>query len=120
MVSTTCVHVHVYLPDEMGGSPQPSSSPPPLPPPPPPPPPPMLALTVHKTDRLRADLNITHPLVRVSLVTCDSGELVKKPYPNRRVTSYYEEGVDCILPILTQPWRKKGHRYIRTCVYTCI
>ena len=70
----------------------------------------MLALTVHKTDRLRPDLNITHPLVRVCLVNGDNGELVKKPYPSRRVTSYYEEGVDYILPILTQPWKGKGRR----------
>ena len=82
-----------------------------LPPSPSPPPPqPSLALTVHKTDRLRPELVVTHPLVRVCLVSCENGELVKKPRPDRRVTSYYEDGVDCILPVLTQPWRNKGQR----------
>ena len=76
----------------------------------PPPPQLTLALTIHKTDRLRPDLPITHPLVRVCLVTCEGGELVKKTCSDRRVTSYYEEGVDCILPVLTQPWKKKGQK----------
>lgn len=90
--------------DHRAPSPQYSSSPSPIPTQP------TVGLTIHKTDRLRPEVNITHPLVRVCLVNSDNGELVKKSYPGRCVTSYYEAGVDYIQPVLTQPWRKRGCR----------
>ena len=103
-IYTPVCHLHA---DHRDPSPHHSSSPSPLPTVIPQP---TVAVTVHKTDRLRPDLNVTHPLVRVCLVNSGNGELVKKPIPDRCVTSYYEKGVDHIQPVLTQPWKKRGYR----------
>ena len=43
--------------------------------------------------------------MQVSLVNGDTGELVEKTEPGRRVTSFYEgTNVSSILPLMTQPF----------------
>ena len=38
----------------------------------------VLSVSVHRADRLRPDLSVSHPMVRVHLVDMDSGSHVKK------------------------------------------
>ena len=38
----------------------------------------ILALTVHRTDRLKTDFNVCHPLVRVHVLDMETGQLMKK------------------------------------------
>lgn len=78
----------------------------------------MLGITVHGTDELQASILLTHPLVRVSVVDASirgCGSPLKKSNPEKCVTSYYERGnpsVDYILPVLTQPFECRQHRYV--------
>ncbi len=76
----------------------------------------VLCVTVHCTDPLRASVNISHPVVRVSVVDGESGEYIKKSSEDRCVASFYERGnpsVDYILPIMTQPFDCRKHKYVR-------
>ncbi|XP_072046186.1 jouberin-like [Amphiura filiformis] len=83
-----------------------------------PPPPPeddgrLLGITIHRTDRLKSDLFIAHPLVRVHLIDAETGTYVKKSVSDRAVTSYYEiknDKVDYIMPVLTQPFDFKKRK----------
>lgn len=76
----------------------------------------IFGLIIHRTDILRASVNITHPCVRVSIMdTSDeaNGAHAKKSNPTKCVTSYYESGnpaVDYILPVLTQPYDSNDRR----------
>ena len=38
----------------------------------------LLGITIHRSDRLKSDLYIAHPLVRVHLIDLDTGKYVKK------------------------------------------
>jgi len=38
----------------------------------------VLQLTIHRTDKLRSNLYIAHPVVRVHIVDLDTGNCVKK------------------------------------------
>ncbi len=77
----------------------------------------ILGIIVHGTDELQASIHLTHPSVRVSIVDVSDrgqGSMLKKSIPEKCVTSYYERGnpsVDYILPILTQPYESRLHRY---------
>ncbi|XP_035664339.1 jouberin-like [Branchiostoma floridae] len=67
----------------------------------------VLGITVHKSDPLKTDLFILHPLVRVHICDMDTGNYVRKLDKNRPVTSFYEtqrREVEFILPIMTQPF----------------
>ncbi|KAK7492879.1 hypothetical protein BaRGS_00015826 [Batillaria attramentaria] len=67
----------------------------------------VLAVMIHRTDKLKNDFNILHPVVRVHLVDEATGEYLPKQHNDRAVTSYYElknEKVDCVLPMMTQPF----------------
>ncbi|XP_071954394.1 jouberin-like isoform X2 [Antedon mediterranea] len=73
----------------------------------------MMGIYVHRSDRLKTDLYIAHPLVRVHMVDIDTGSYVKKSKFDRAVTSYYEnrnDKVDFILPMLTQPFEYKKRK----------
>ena len=41
----------------------------------------VIGLTVHRTDKLKMDFWISHPLVRVSFVDLDTGKLLLKQDP---------------------------------------
>lgn len=67
----------------------------------------VLALVVHRTDKLKNDFNILHPVVRVHLVDEATGQYLPKQHKDRAVTSYYElknEKVESVLPMMTQPF----------------
>ncbi|XP_033123597.1 jouberin-like [Anneissia japonica] len=73
----------------------------------------VMGIYVHRSDRLKADLYIAHPLVRVHVVDINTGAYVKKSKFDRAVTSYYEnknDKLDFILPILTQPFEYKKRK----------
>ncbi|XP_053447619.1 jouberin isoform X3 [Nycticebus coucang] len=65
----------------------------------------VLGVYIHRTDRLKSDFMISHPMVKIHVVDEYTGQYVKKDDSERPVSSYYEkESVDYILPIMTQPY----------------
>ncbi|GAA6223288.1 jouberin-like [Lates japonicus] len=73
----------------------------------------VLGVYVHRTDRLKTDLLISHPMVKIHVVDEITGQYVKKEDCHRPVSSFYEqENVDHILPIMTQPFDFKKNKSI--------
>ncbi|XP_067677966.1 jouberin-like [Haliotis asinina] len=73
----------------------------------------ILGLTVHRTDKLKNDFHILHPMIRVHMVDESTGTYLKKQKESRAVTSFYEtksDKVDHILPIMTQPFDFKQRK----------
>ncbi|XP_065672892.1 jouberin isoform X3 [Hydra vulgaris] len=65
----------------------------------------LFCIIIHKTDELRPDFRIRHPVIRIHIVNMNSGHYIKKTDPMRKVLTLYEnENVDYILPVLTQPY----------------
>lgn len=62
----------------------------------------IVAIVIHKMDKLLMDSLVIHPLVKVHLIDSETGEYVKKSDPKRPVCFYNEgEGIDYITPVLT-------------------
>ncbi|XP_074548053.1 jouberin isoform X2 [Halichoeres trimaculatus] len=73
----------------------------------------VLGVHIHRTDRLKTDLLISHPMVKIHIVDEITGQYVKKEDCHRQVSSFYEqENVDHILPIMTQPFDFKKNKSI--------
>ncbi|KAM4724374.1 jouberin isoform 2-T2 [Anableps anableps] len=73
----------------------------------------VLGVFVHRTDRLKTDLLISHPMVKIHIVDETTGQYVKKEDCHRHVSSFYErENVSHILPIITQPFDFKKNKSI--------
>ncbi|XP_031703160.1 jouberin [Anarrhichthys ocellatus] len=73
----------------------------------------VLGVFVHRTDRLKTDLLISHPMVKIHVVDENTGQYVKKEDCHRPVSSFYEQdNVDHILPIMTQPFDFKKNKSI--------
>ncbi|XP_072768019.1 jouberin isoform X2 [Nerophis lumbriciformis] len=73
----------------------------------------VLGVYVHRTDSLKTDLRISHPMVKVHLVDEVTGHYVKKEDSHRPVSSFYEQDrVDHILPIMTQPFDFKKNKSV--------
>ncbi|TDG99091.1 hypothetical protein EPR50_G00207350 [Perca flavescens] len=73
----------------------------------------VLGVYIHRTDRLKTDLLISHPMVKIHVVDESTGQYVKKEDCHRPVSSFYEqESVDHILPIMTQPFDFKKKKSI--------
>ncbi|XP_064605140.1 jouberin-like [Liolophura sinensis] len=73
----------------------------------------ILAVTIHRTDKLKNDFYILHPLVRVHVVNEKTGNYLRKQHSDRPVTSFYENNQDnlgYIQPIITQPYDFKEKR----------
>ncbi|XP_030345631.1 jouberin isoform X2 [Strigops habroptila] len=65
----------------------------------------VLGVYIHRSDQLKTDLRVSHPMVKIHVVDQRSGLYVKKDHSQRKVSSYYEqEQIDHILPIMTQPY----------------
>ncbi|KAL6039261.1 hypothetical protein STEG23_024154 [Scotinomys teguina] len=65
----------------------------------------VMGVYIHRTDRLKSDFIISHPMVKIHVVDEHTGQYVKKDNSERPVSSYYEkDNVDYILPIMTQPY----------------
>ncbi|KAM9354825.1 LOW QUALITY PROTEIN: jouberin-like [Pholidichthys leucotaenia] len=72
-----------------------------------------LAVYVHRTDHLKTDLMISHPMVKIHVVDEMTGQYVKKEDCHRPVSSFYEQDtVDHILPIMTQPFDFRKNKSI--------
>uniref|UniRef100_A0AAQ4P1B4 Abelson helper integration site 1 n=1 Tax=Gasterosteus aculeatus aculeatus TaxID=481459 RepID=A0AAQ4P1B4_GASAC len=73
----------------------------------------VLGVYVHRTDPLKTDLLISHPMVKIHVVDEVTGQYVKKEDCHRPVSSFYEQdNVDHILPIMTQPFDFKKNKSI--------
>lgn len=73
----------------------------------------VLGVYVHRTDRLKDQLLISHPMVKIHVVDEVTGQYVKKEDSNRRVSSFYEqENIDHIIPIMTQPFDFKKNKSV--------
>ncbi|XP_007252009.3 jouberin isoform X2 [Astyanax mexicanus] len=71
----------------------------------------VLGVYIHRTDRLKTDLLVSHPMVKVHVVDEITGQYVKKEDSHRRVSSFYEqENIEHILPIITQPFDFKKNK----------
>ncbi|NXC30400.1 AHI1 protein, partial [Campylorhamphus procurvoides] len=64
----------------------------------------VLGVYIHRTDRLKTDLLVSHPVVKIHVVDQRSGLYVKKDHSKREVSSYEQEEIEHILPIMTQPY----------------
>ncbi|XP_008285684.1 jouberin [Stegastes partitus] len=73
----------------------------------------VLGVFIHRTDRLKTHILISHPMVKIHVVDENTGQYVKKEDCHRPVSSFYEqENVDHILPIMTQPFDFKKNKSI--------
>ncbi|XP_030574561.1 jouberin isoform X2 [Archocentrus centrarchus] len=73
----------------------------------------VLGVYIHRTDRLKTDLLISHPMVKIHVVDEITGQYAKKEDCHRPVSSFYEqESVDHILPIMTQPYDFKKNKSV--------
>ncbi|XP_062980710.1 jouberin isoform X2 [Elgaria multicarinata webbii] len=64
----------------------------------------VLGVYIHRTDRLKTDVMVSHPMVKIHVIDQKTGLYVKKEN-SRPVSSFYEqEKVGHILPIMTQPY----------------
>nr|ABB02258.1 Ahi1 [Danio rerio] len=71
----------------------------------------VLGVYIHRTDKLKTDLMVSHPMVKVHVVDEVTGQYVKKEDGHRHVSSFYEqENIEHILPIITQPFDFKKHK----------
>ncbi|XDV42804.1 hypothetical protein PO909_011402 [Leuciscus waleckii] len=71
----------------------------------------VLGVYIHRTDKLKTDLMVSHPMVKVHVVDEVNGQYVKKEDSHRHVSSFYEqENIEHILPIITQPFDFKKHK----------
>ncbi|XP_044279935.1 jouberin isoform X1 [Varanus komodoensis] len=65
----------------------------------------VLGVFIHRTDRLKTDVMVSHPMVKIHVIDQKTGLYVKKENRSRPVSSFYEqEKVEHILPIMTQPY----------------
>ncbi|XP_061086988.1 jouberin isoform X2 [Conger conger] len=71
----------------------------------------VLGVYIHRTDRLKTDLMVSHPMVKVHVIDENTGQYVKKEDSHRPVSSFYEqENVDHVLPIMSQPFDFRKHK----------
>ncbi|NXK29837.1 AHI1 protein, partial [Piprites chloris] len=64
----------------------------------------ILGVYIHRSDRLKTDLLVSHPVVKIHVVDQRSGLYVKKDHSKREVSSYEQEEIEHVLPIMTQPY----------------
>ncbi|NXK86550.1 AHI1 protein, partial [Formicarius rufipectus] len=64
----------------------------------------VLGVHIHRSDRLKTDLLVSHPVVKIHVVDQRSGLYVKKDHSKREISSSEQEETEHILPIMTQPY----------------
>jgi hypothetical protein len=92
----------------------------------------VLQVLIHATDELKAHIHLRHPVIRLSIVNAEDGQLMSKPHPGRNVVQQHEnsttitpggkgkgenedegpmspsqgesKGYSKVLPVLTQPY----------------
>lgn len=71
----------------------------------------ILGITVHRTDTLKLESYVIHPVVKIHLVNEETGEYLKKTDDNRSVVFYYEDKkFKYIVPVLTQAYNLQEKR----------
>ncbi|NXS31203.1 AHI1 protein, partial [Pomatostomus ruficeps] len=63
----------------------------------------VLGVYIHRSDRLKIDHLVSRPVVKIHIVDQRSGLYVKKDYSKREDSSYEQEEIQHIPPIMTQP-----------------
>ncbi|KAM7060840.1 jouberin isoform 1-T2 [Acridotheres tristis] len=63
----------------------------------------VLGVYIHRSDRLKIDHLVSHPVVKIHIVDQRSGLYVKKDYSKKEDSSYKQEEIEHILPMMTQP-----------------
>ncbi|XP_054018590.1 jouberin [Dryobates pubescens] len=65
----------------------------------------VLGVYIHRSDRLKTDLLVSHPVVKIHVVDRRTGLYVKKDQSTKKVSPRHEqEQVEHILPVMTQPY----------------
>ncbi|XP_060065201.1 jouberin-like [Ylistrum balloti] len=75
----------------------------------------IMAVTVHRTDKLKNDFHILHPMVRVHIVNEETGQNLTKQRKDRAVSAYFEtqnDNITQIMPIMTQPFDFKQKKSV--------
>lgn len=73
----------------------------------------IVEIVVHKTDKLKLNSFVTHPVVKIHVVDSKSGKYYKKSDKTRNVVFYYEnKETDYILPVMTQCYNLQEKRSI--------
>ncbi|XP_059177795.1 jouberin-like isoform X2 [Physella acuta] len=73
----------------------------------------VMALMIHRTDKLKNDFHILHPVIRVHVINEETGNYIPKQHQDRAVTYHFEtanEQVKTILPMMTQPFDFKERK----------
>ena len=70
----------------------------------------IVGISIHRSDCLRVDPLVRHPLVKVYLLDAETGEYLKKSDAQRSVSFYNEKSVDYILPLMTDVFDFKQRR----------
>ncbi|XP_051471969.1 jouberin isoform X2 [Apus apus] len=65
----------------------------------------VLGVYIHRSDQLKTDLLVSHPMVKIHVVDQRNGLYVKKDHSKSKVSSSYEqEQREHVLPLMTQPY----------------
>ncbi|NXF04483.1 AHI1 protein, partial [Smithornis capensis] len=64
----------------------------------------VLGVYIHRSDQLKTDPLVSHPVVRIHVVDQRNGLYVKKDHSKREVSSHEQEETEHILPVVTQPY----------------
>ena len=58
----------------------------------------VLQVHIHATDELKAHIHLRHPVIRLSIVNADDGQLMTKPNKNRNVVQQHENSTTITTP----------------------
>ncbi|XP_044147534.1 jouberin [Bufo gargarizans] len=65
----------------------------------------VLGVYIHRSDKLKTDLMVSRPLVKIHVVDQKTGEYVKRETSSDTVSSFYDqERIEYVLPEFTQPY----------------
>nr|XP_021396327.1 jouberin isoform X2 [Lonchura striata domestica] len=63
----------------------------------------VLGVYIHRSDQLKLDHFVSHPVVKIHIVDQRTGLYVKKDYSMKEDSSYEQGEIEHILPVMTQP-----------------
>ncbi|KAG9493470.1 hypothetical protein GDO78_001398 [Eleutherodactylus coqui] len=68
----------------------------------------VLGVYIHRSDRLKTDLMVSQPLVKIHIIDLKTGEYVKKETSSDAVSSFHDQETnEYVLPKFTQPYNFK-------------
>lgn len=72
----------------------------------------IVEIIIHRTDRLKLNPIVVHPVVKVHLVDIDTGRYFEKSNKSRPVVFFYENNdYEYIFPVITHAYNLQEHRY---------